>query len=105
MCVVNKQFGLPKFVFNSIYVDLKLRIMRFSLFYYIGSVCLCGVCSHVVFLSMSVLITYVVGAVTVMCVLLLVLDVSMLREYDGDSDAGVGDGGCVVAMSAEHSYV
>ena len=34
----------------------------------------------------------VVGAVTVMCVLLFVLDVSMLREYEGDGNAGVGCG-------------
>ena len=46
---------------------------------------------------MVVLVPYVVGAVvavTVMRVLLFVLDVSMMRECDGDGNAGVGDGGC-----------
>ena len=43
---------------------------------------LCGVCSHVVVLGLSVRLSwnsYVVGAVTVMRVLLFVWDVSMLR--------------------------
>ena len=34
----------------------------------------------------------VVVAVTVMCVLLFVLHVYMLREYEGNGNAGVGDG-------------
>ena len=46
-----------------------------------------------------------VGAVTVMRVLLFVLDVSMLRECDGDGNADVGDGEGVVAASAGHEYV
>ena len=31
--------------------------------------------------------------------MLFVLNVSMLRECEGDGNAGVGDGGCVVAVS------
>ena len=45
MCVVNKQFELLKFVFDSDYVDLQYDI---SLTYTAGSVSLCCVCSHVV---------------------------------------------------------
>ena len=40
-----------------------------------------------------------------MHVLLFVLDVCMLRECEGDGNAGVGAGGCVVGMSARHEYV
>ena len=39
-----------------------------------------------------------------MCELLFVLDVSMLRECEGDGNAGVGDGGGVVAVSVWHEY-
>ena len=39
-----------------------------------------------------VLVHYVVVAATVMRVLLFVLDVSMLRECEGDVNAGVWDG-------------
>ena len=39
----------------------------------------------------------------VMCVLLFMLDVSMLRECEVDDNAGVGDGGGVVAV--RHEYV
>ena len=46
-----------------------------------------------------------VGAVTVMRVLLFVLDVSMMRECECDGNAGVGDGGGVVTVSAWHDYV
>ena len=46
------------------------------------------------------------GAVIVMRVLLFVLDVDMLREFEGDSNTGVGDGVWdVVAVSAAHDYV
>ena len=43
------------------------------------------------------MVPYVVGAVvavTVMHVLLFVLHVCMLQECEGDSNAGVGSGGC-----------
>ena len=48
-----------------------------------------------------------VNAVTVMCVLLFVLDVSMLRECEGVkvTETGVGDGGGVFGVSAGHEYV
>ena len=36
------------------------------------------------------------------CVLLFVLDVCMLRECDGDGNAGMGDDVGVVAVSAEY---
>ena len=42
------------------------------------------------------------GVVTVMCLLLFVLHVSMMRECEGDGNAGVGDGGGVVMVSAGH---
>ena len=44
-------------------------------------------------------------AVTVMRVLLFVLDVSMLRECEGDGSGDVGDKGGVVGVSACHEYV
>ena len=82
MCVVNKQFELLEFVFDSVYVDLQYD--EISLTFTAGSVCLGGVCSHVV--------DYVdaVVAVTVMRVLLFVVHVCMLRECVGDGNAGVG---------------
>ena len=59
-----------------------------------GSVCLCGVWGHLAGFGISevVLVPYVdaVDAVTVMRVLLFVLHVCMLRECEGDSNAGVG---------------
>ena len=56
---------------------------------------------------MVVLVPYVdaVFVVTVMRVLLFVLDVSMLRECEGDDNDGVGDGEGVFAVSAGHEYV
>ena len=45
MCVVNMQFELLEFVFDSVYVDLQYD--EISLTFTAGSVCLCGVCSHV----------------------------------------------------------
>ena len=56
MCVVNKQFQLLEFVFNSVYVDLKYN--EISLICTAGSVCLCGVCSHVVVLGLSVKLSW-----------------------------------------------
>ena len=52
MCVVNKQFQLLEFVFNFVYVDLKYN--EIFLTFTAGSVCFCGVCSHVVVLGLSV---------------------------------------------------
>ena len=46
-----------------------------------------------------------VVAATVMRVLLFVLHVCMLRGCEGDGNAGVGDGGCVVVVSAGHEWV
>ena len=40
-----------------------------------------------------------------MHVLLFVLHVCMVRECEGDGNAGVGDGEGVVVMSAGHEYV
>ena len=45
------------------------------------------------------------GAVTVMRILLFVLHVSMVRECEGNGNAGVGDGGGVVVVSAGHERV
>ena len=52
MCVVNKHFELLEFVLNSVYVDLMYSDT--SLTFTAGSVCLCGVCNHVVVLGLSV---------------------------------------------------
>ena len=43
MCVVNKQFELLEFFFESVYVNLQYD--EISLTFTAGSVCLCGVCS------------------------------------------------------------
>ena len=55
------------------------------------------------------MVSYVVGvvvAVNVMRILFfLVLDVSMLRECEGDSNAGMENRGGVVAMSTMNEYV
>ena len=48
MCVVNKQFELLEFVFNSISIYVDMKYNEISLAFNAGSVCLCGVCSHVV---------------------------------------------------------
>ena len=45
---------------------------------------------------MVVLVGHVVVSVTVMRVVLFVLDVRMLRECEGDGNAGVGEEGGVV---------
>ena len=46
MYVVNKQFELLKFVFDSIYIDLQYD--EISLTFTAGSVSLCCICDHVV---------------------------------------------------------
>ena len=56
MCVVNKQFELFEFVFESVYVDLQYD--EISLTFTAGSVCLCGVCSPVVVLGLSVKLSW-----------------------------------------------
>ena len=52
MCVVNKQFELPEFVSESVYVDLQYD--EISLTFTAGPVCLCGVSSSVVVLGLFV---------------------------------------------------
>ena len=49
MCVVNKQFKLLEFVFDSVYVDLQYDDI--SITFTAGSVSLCCVCGHVLGLS------------------------------------------------------
>ena len=49
MCVMNKQFELLEFVFDSVYVDLQYD--EIYLTFTAGSMCLCGVCSPVVVLD------------------------------------------------------
>ena len=56
MCVVNKQFELLKFVFDSVYVDLQYD--EISLTFTAGSLCLCGMCTHVVVLGLSVRLSW-----------------------------------------------
>ena len=52
MCVVKKQFELLEFIFDSVYVDLQYD--GISPTFTAGYVCLCGVCSPVVILGLSV---------------------------------------------------
>ena len=82
MCVVNKQFELLEFVFDSVYVDLQYD--EIYLTFTAGSMCLCGPCSHLWSVYDVVLVPYVdaVIAVTVMRVLLFVLHVCMLRACE-----------------------
>ena len=51
ICVVNKQFELLEFVFESVYVDFQYD--EISLTFTAGSVCLCGVFSPVAVLGLS----------------------------------------------------
>ena len=86
MCVVNEQFELIEFVFDSVYVDLQYD--EISITFTAGSVSLCFVCGHVVPFGLSVRLSGVpyvdaVVDVTVMRVLLFVLHVCLLRECDG----------------------
>ena len=50
MYVVNQQFELLKFVFDSVYVDLQYG----DIYLTAGSVSLCYVCGHVVVFGLSV---------------------------------------------------
>ena len=56
MCVVNKQFELLEFVFDSVYVDLQYD--EISLTFTAGSVSLCCVCSPVVVFGLSVRLSW-----------------------------------------------
>ena len=75
--------------------------MRFISLLLLG---LCGVCSRPWSVCEVILVPYV-DAVTVMCVLLFLFHVGMLRECKVVGNAGVGDGGGVVVVSAWHEYV
>ena len=66
VCVVNKQFELLEFVFDSVYVDLQYD--EISLTFIAVSVCLCGVSSPVVVLGLSVRLLWYCDACTVVCV-------------------------------------
>ena len=56
MCVVNRQFELPKFVYDSVYVDLQYD--EISLTFTAWSLCLCGVSSPVVVIGLSVRLSW-----------------------------------------------
>ena len=56
MCVVNKQFDFLELVFESVYVDLQYD--EISLTFTAGYVCLCGVCSPVIVLGLSVRLSW-----------------------------------------------
>ena len=56
MCVVNKQFELLEFIFESVYLDLPYD--EISLTFSAWSVCLCGVCSPVVVLGLYVRLSW-----------------------------------------------
>ena len=86
MCVVNKQVELLEFVFDSVYVDLQYD--EHYLTFTAGSVSLCCVCGLVVVFGLSVRLAWypyvdAVVAVTVMRVLLFMLHVCLLREFNG----------------------
>ena len=53
---MNKHFELLEFVFDLVYVDLQYD--EISLNFTAGSVCLCGVCSHVVVFGLSVTLSW-----------------------------------------------
>ena len=82
MCVVNKQFELLEFVFDSVYVDLQND--EIALTFTAGSVSLCCVCGYLWSVCEVGVIPYVDAvAVIVMHGLLFVLHVCLLRECDG----------------------
>ena len=56
MCVVNKQYEFIEFGFDSVYVDMQHD--EISLTFTAGSVCLCGVCIHVVVFGLSVRLSW-----------------------------------------------
>ena len=56
MCVVNKQFELLDFVFESVYVDLQYD--EISLTFIAGLVSLCCVCGHVVIFGLSLRLSW-----------------------------------------------
>ena len=56
MCIVNKQFVLLEFVFDSVYVDLQYD--EISLTFTAGYVCSCGVCSPVAVIGLSVRLSW-----------------------------------------------
>ena len=56
MCVVNEQFALHEFVFDSVYVDLQYA--KISLTFTAGSVSLYCVFSHVVVFGLSVSLSW-----------------------------------------------
>ena len=53
---MNKQFELLELFFESVYVDLQYDEM--SLTPTVGSMCLCGVCSSVVVIGLSVRLSW-----------------------------------------------
>ena len=56
MCVVNKQFELLEFVFDSVYVDLQYD--EISITFTARSVSLSCVCGHVVVFGLSVMLSW-----------------------------------------------
>ena len=58
MCVVNKQFELLEFVFNSVHVDLQYDEISFTFTAVSVSVSLCCVCDHVVVFGLSVRLSW-----------------------------------------------
>ena len=109
---MNNKFELLEFVFNSVYVDLNYN--KIYLTFTAGYVCLCGWCSHVVIRSLSVRLSrYPMwvwwdadnhNEVTMMCVLLFVLQVSMVRVWEGGRVTAMLLWG-TVEVSTWHEYV
>ena len=56
MSIMNKQFELLEFVFDSVYDDLQYD--EIDLTFTAGPVYLCGVCSHVVVFGLSVRLSW-----------------------------------------------
>ena len=78
MCVVNKQFELLEFVFDSVYVDLQ--------YYEISLTFLLGLCACVLSVCEVYMVPCVVGAVVALTVMRALL-------CEGCGNAGVGAGG------------
>ena len=105
MCVVNKRFEFLEFVFNSVYVDLQYDDL--SLILAAGCGCLCGVCGCPWSVCKFVFVLYInykcggcgyCHACTVIYVACVYAERG--RECKGDGNAGMGDGGGMVVVSA-----
>ena len=89
---MNKQFELPEFVSESVYVDL--QYVEISLTFTAGPVCLCGVSSPWSVCEV-VVVPYVVRAVVAVTVMHVLLCVRVRRQCWCGARVGCGYGECV----------